>query len=96
MKTTLVILDRNELNVLTDEPPFRFRLIIVLEPLLVPRVREIYDQDELNEDENESADHADHHPRRFETGAMLDEHGAHEEQDDAREFEEPKPLETVS
>ena len=38
-------------------------LLVFAEPALVPGVSEVHDEDQLDQQEQEAADHTDHHPR---------------------------------
>ena len=65
-------------------------LLHALHPTLVPRVREVHEQDELHEDEEEAADQAHDHPRHVERAA-LDEERAHQEAEHEQQLDDPKP-----
>ena len=53
---------------------------------------EVYNKDELDQDEAEASDHSDPHPGRPEI-ASWDEKRANDDTDDHQKLEEPKPAE---
>ena len=65
-------------------------LLHALHPALVPRVREVHEQDELHEDEEEAADQAHDHPRHVEHAAP-DEERAHQEGEHEQQLDAPEP-----
>ena len=52
-------------------------LLIVSIPGLVPRVHKVNDEDQLDQDEQEPANHTDHHPRFFKAAQRDPERADH-------------------
>ena len=52
-------------------------------------MRKVDNENELDEDEDETAYHSHNQPNVFEC-SMLDKHGRHEQKDNGNNFEEPK------
>jgi hypothetical protein len=75
----------------SPEPALRLGFFVVSDPDVSPVVRKVNDEDELDENEGETAKHSDpHHPRS--EIAILDEERADGNGNDDEEFESPEAV----
>jgi len=67
----------------TSKPDSRLRFLIVAEPAFVPSMSKVNEQNQLDENEQKSSDHADHHQcyhidqQMFNTSKNIQNHVKH-------------------